>query len=120
MQEYELIYNFFERNFIKNKSFWSVQKRIIDNIPTTTNTCEAYHRHLNSKVSRKNSSLGRIIDIIKKEEMRTMILTQNLKSGLIKQKNVANVLRNIIMNYKMFEGFKFYETISRIYEIFIK
>lgn len=29
------------------------------------------------------------------------------------QKTAVSVLRNIIMNYKKFEGFEFYETILR-------
>ncbi|KAG0435736.1 hypothetical protein DMUE_4566 [Dictyocoela muelleri] len=57
--EYTVIDDFFSKNFIynntkiKNKNFWSVNTRIIENLPTTTNSCEAYHKHLNSKVNKK-------------------------------------------------------------------
>ncbi|KAG0420564.1 hypothetical protein EQH57_0093 [Dictyocoela roeselum] len=83
--EFEKISIFFRDNFINNSknsknkciSFWSANERILKDIPTTTNTCEAYHRHLNSKVSRKNQKLGKIIDILKKEEQRIKIIMSN-------------------------------------------
>ncbi|KAG0431886.1 hypothetical protein DMUE_5537 [Dictyocoela muelleri] len=67
---YDLFYDFFIKNFlnsqIKNKKreFWSVHFRILNNIPTTTNSCEAYHRHLNSRTSKKNTILGKIVDLL--------------------------------------------------------
>ncbi|KAG0440779.1 hypothetical protein DMUE_1501 [Dictyocoela muelleri] len=87
--EYQKVIDFFNSNFIlnvfkkpnKNVTFWSANSRIIKNIPTTTNACEAYHRHLNSKISRKNKKLVKIIDIFKKEEQRLKIVMSNLKNG---------------------------------------
>lgn len=35
-------------------------------MPTTTNSCEAYYRYLNSKILQKNLPLRKVIDIIKK------------------------------------------------------
>ncbi|KAG0436879.1 hypothetical protein DMUE_3996 [Dictyocoela muelleri] len=57
---YKIAVEYFENNFINNeknkkiqKSFWSINNRVIKDILTTTNSCESFHRHLNSKVSRK-------------------------------------------------------------------
>ncbi|KAG0442585.1 hypothetical protein DMUE_0164 [Dictyocoela muelleri] len=58
---YDISQEYFENNSIINTSnlitkkisFWSLNKRIRMEIPSTTNSCEGYHRHLNSKVVRK-------------------------------------------------------------------
>ncbi|KAG0435219.1 hypothetical protein DMUE_4828 [Dictyocoela muelleri] len=67
---YDLILNFFHDNFInnekskiKNKNFWSANERILNEIPTTTNSCEAYHKHLNRKIDKKNMPLMQVIDV---------------------------------------------------------
>ncbi|KAG0440947.1 hypothetical protein DMUE_1400 [Dictyocoela muelleri] len=68
---YEFI-NFFYENFIINKrknkvsNFWSANDRVILGLMYTTNSCEAYHRYLNSKLTKKDSQLVKIIDILKK------------------------------------------------------
>ncbi|KAG0442365.1 hypothetical protein DMUE_0324 [Dictyocoela muelleri] len=83
---YNLITNFFKNNFlyskIKNKTieFWSVYERLIAGIPTTNNSCEAYHRHLNSMTSRKNSILPKVIELLKVEESRVSMKINDLKS----------------------------------------
>ncbi|KAG0436835.1 hypothetical protein DMUE_4024 [Dictyocoela muelleri] len=67
--------NWFERNFIcnyndianKSHDFWFANNRILFGLPYTTNTCETYHRYLNSKINQKNRPIGTIIDILKKE-----------------------------------------------------
>ncbi|KAG0423367.1 hypothetical protein DMUE_6155, partial [Dictyocoela muelleri] len=56
--------------FMNCKNIWSVYERILLNVPTTTNSCEAYHRHLNSKLERKNQCIHKVIDVIKCEERR--------------------------------------------------
>ncbi|KAG0437428.1 hypothetical protein DMUE_3692 [Dictyocoela muelleri] len=56
--EYNLIDEFFAKKFIYNnmkikKQFLVGICRIIKYSPTTTNSCEAYHKHLNSKINKK-------------------------------------------------------------------
>ncbi|KAG0424447.1 hypothetical protein DMUE_6089, partial [Dictyocoela muelleri] len=61
-ENFKKVYEYFFRIFltfenkhsIKNIAFWSINNRIINDIPTTTNSCEPYHRYLNSKIKRKN------------------------------------------------------------------
>ncbi|KAG0441400.1 hypothetical protein DMUE_1081 [Dictyocoela muelleri] len=94
---YDIIIKYFKLNFIenfdnkiKNKDFWNVYDRVKENIPTTTNSCEAYHRHINSKISRKNMNLVRVIEILKQEERRLKLKIQKLKSATFQsdEKNV--------------------------------
>ncbi|KAG0422345.1 hypothetical protein DMUE_6219, partial [Dictyocoela muelleri] len=73
---YDNFLDYFEKSIINNKmeikkrEFWSVNERIIKNIATTTNSCGAFHRHLNTKIERKNQQLIKIISILKNEERR--------------------------------------------------
>ncbi|KAG0435624.1 hypothetical protein DMUE_4632 [Dictyocoela muelleri] len=128
IKEYNDAFEYFRDHFIiKNKniktmeiSFWSISDRILNLIPTTTNSCEAYHRYMNSKISRKNPDLGKIIDILKKEEKRCKIIINNLKNGILLQpfNNYKNI-RIIIQNYDFYEKFEFYETLDEIINIYI-
>lgn len=80
---------YFEKLFILNVrgienkkiEFWSCSERILLDLPHTNNSCEAYHRHLNTKIDRKGRNIGKIIDILKKEEQRSKISIELLKSG---------------------------------------
>ncbi|KAG0431433.1 hypothetical protein DMUE_5564 [Dictyocoela muelleri] len=72
------------------------------NMQTTTNSFEAYHRHINTKVSKKNMPLFKIIDILKQEEKRIKIKAQNFKSGHYKIKRNENLKKNIVQNYVFF------------------
>ncbi|KAG0420574.1 hypothetical protein DMUE_6337, partial [Dictyocoela muelleri] len=124
--EYNLINDFFAKNFIynnmkiKNKNFWSAYSRIINNLPTTTNSCEAYHKHLNSKVNKKNSALAKIIDLLKREEVRIRIMIQNIKSGLMRYKRKENILQSIVVNYELYDNFEFYDNVANIIDLYIK
>ncbi|KAG0439287.1 hypothetical protein DMUE_2539 [Dictyocoela muelleri] len=110
---------YFENNFIlnskrypnKNKSIWSINIRIHLNLPYTTNPCEWNHRHLNSKINKKDQPLAKIISILQKEEQRIKLLINSLKSGKTKgnisDKRVINILNNY-KYYKNFENLKHY------------
>ncbi|KAG0438517.1 hypothetical protein DMUE_3037 [Dictyocoela muelleri] len=65
--EYIKITEYFDQTFLQNKhnigtkelNFWSVNKRMLIDVPTTTNTCESYHKYINSMIKKKNPSLGK-------------------------------------------------------------
>ncbi|KAG0442558.1 hypothetical protein DMUE_0186 [Dictyocoela muelleri] len=73
---YIILISYFKSNFIENneiistkeRKFWSVNERIHFDIPTTTNSCEAYHRYLNSKISKKNQNIEKNINLLKKKK----------------------------------------------------
>ncbi|KAG0438440.1 hypothetical protein DMUE_3086 [Dictyocoela muelleri] len=82
---YDVFIEYFSKNFInndlknyKNYKTWSVYNKIINNIPTTTNSCETYHRHLNSKFKNKNQNINLVINALKSEERRIRLKIQNI------------------------------------------
>ncbi|KAG0442077.1 hypothetical protein DMUE_0560 [Dictyocoela muelleri] len=95
-RHFQRFMNFYIEVFIINNAkistkeikFWSVNHRILNSIPTTTNSCETYHRHLKLKLVKKDTELARIIDILKKEEGRNTLKMNNLKSGKIKLRKI--------------------------------
>lgn len=124
---YRNVLNYYELNFInnikklKNKEikFWSVQNRVKNNIPIKTNSCEAYHRHLNTKIKKKEQPLGKIIDILKKEEQRVRYLINDIKSSH-KYKNRKNgLLKNIVENYKFYDELEFFKELEKVIDIYI-
>jgi hypothetical protein len=64
-----IVFDFFEENFIVNRinlptktiSFWSVYRRILNDIPITTNTVEAWHASVNSKTKVTRPSLCKLL-----------------------------------------------------------
>lgn len=99
----------FSRNFlsshscVKQKCFWSVYARLLNDIPSTTNSCEGSNRHLNSYILSKNQHFGVIINAIKKEENRIACMISNLKAGRIKAVGyTSNRIKNIALNYESY------------------
>ncbi|KAG0442705.1 hypothetical protein DMUE_0071 [Dictyocoela muelleri] len=125
--EYEEFTNWFDKNFINNSKnlankscdFWSVNQRILCGLPHTTNTCEAYHRHLNTKINQKNRPIGLIIDMLKKEERRIRINNELLKSGKISIKDRDFRLKTVIENFEFYENLEFYDILNNILNIYI-
>lgn len=70
---FEWFYEEYLTNTIGNKSFefWNVKLRTENNIPRTTNSLEGYHRHLNSLISIKQSSIITILNELKSEQTIT-------------------------------------------------
>ncbi|KAG0440058.1 hypothetical protein DMUE_2017 [Dictyocoela muelleri] len=99
--------------------FWSISERVANSIPTTTNSFEAYHRYMNSKISKKSHEKGKIIDIIKKEERRCKIIINNLKKGrLSKSFDKYKTIRIMIQNFNFYEKFEFYEALDDLINIY--
>ncbi|KAG0440544.1 hypothetical protein DMUE_1665 [Dictyocoela muelleri] len=119
---------YFENDFIlnvgkkgnKNLNLWSVNERIHNNIPYTTNSCEAYHRHLNTKIIKKDRPIGTIISILQKEEQRVRLLIESLRTGKIRQKLKLENVKIILSNYKHYDGYEIFEILASIFEIFMR
>ncbi|KAG0428201.1 hypothetical protein DMUE_5840, partial [Dictyocoela muelleri] len=103
----------------KNKTinFWSAYDRIIEEQPYTTNSCEAYHRHLNTKIKMKDQPIGKIIDVLKKETHKTQFIINYLKFGKILIKRKSTQLKNILINYFHYTEYEFYECLEKILNI---
>ncbi|KAG0441570.1 hypothetical protein DMUE_0953 [Dictyocoela muelleri] len=109
-------HSFVQKNlvFYKSVSFWSVHERIKKNIPTTTNSVEAWHRHLNTFVSKNSENLGKIIDILKTQDQKAKILKENLLAGNYSPSSRSNKLRNIVVNYPFYINLEYLDSINKI------
>lgn len=117
--QYNEISNSFYKNFIKyqinlinkNINFWNVHERILLNIPTTTNSLEAWHSHINNKIKRNHPNICAVIEILKREERKTKIIVENLKSGNQNtiNKKLQTSVKNIVVNYSCYRDLEFFE-----------
>lgn len=93
------IFNFFENNYVLGKknrkerspvpyppTFWSVGSLVDDNLPRTQNTVEAWHRRLNSVISRSHIGCYKLINELKQEHIYIKNLIENIKKGNIKKR----------------------------------
>ncbi|KAG0441275.1 hypothetical protein DMUE_1173 [Dictyocoela muelleri] len=122
------ILRIFKKNFIENSynlltkeiQYWSIHERILKDLPTTTNSLEAYHRHLNSKVERKKPNLKKAMLLIKKEEKRISIKINSIMRGnILPNKRKNNNLKVIVNNYNFYNGDEFLRIISEHIKVHI-
>ncbi|KAG0438362.1 hypothetical protein DMUE_3140, partial [Dictyocoela muelleri] len=127
-ENFKKVYEYFFRNFltfenkhsIKNIAFWSINNRIINDMPTTTNSSETYHRYLNSKNKRKNQKIEKIIDILKQEEMRNEKIIIELKTGKVNLNNNSNkTIKRIVINRNFYDDDEFFDIIEQELNIYI-
>ncbi|KAG0437400.1 hypothetical protein DMUE_3712 [Dictyocoela muelleri] len=85
------VFEFFANNFLKDtneltrsKNFYSLYERILLDIQTTTNSVEAWHKYLNSFVTKNSENMGKIIDILRIQDKKTNLAINNLLNGNIK------------------------------------
>jgi hypothetical protein len=102
------------RNFTKLCSFWSVYSRIFEDLPTSTNSLEAWHRSLNSKSAIANPNIYKCIDLLKKEENKTRIYVDNLKYGRKVVRKGNFYLKNVVKNYKKYKKIEYLEVLAEI------
>lgn len=120
-EKYQKIKIFFYESFIlntknnKNKElkFWNVYERIIYNIPTSTCSLEAWHRHLNAKIGKYKPNIAKVVDILKSEERKTKIIAENLKYGMIRSnKRENNHIITILKNFKHYQPEEYLNILS--------
>jgi hypothetical protein len=127
--DYNNFKKYFSDNFLSNNTstsiqthetnFWSVSFRVINNIPTTTNSLEAWHRNINSKTVVVHPNITKFISMLQKEELKTAIRVTQLKDGKggsrIRLRNSA--VKNIVGNYSLYTGLEYISTIIRNTEL---
>jgi len=68
---------------------------------------------LNTKINRKNQKIGKIIDILRKEEKRTKIIIESVKNGRVgKFKRDDKRIKNIVNNFSLYEKDEFITILS--------
>ncbi len=71
------LFRWFEQEYLfsnrgnKILEFWNVKKRTENDIPRTTNSLEGYHRHLNTFINVKQTSIITILNELKNEQCVT-------------------------------------------------
>ncbi|KAG0435701.1 hypothetical protein DMUE_4582 [Dictyocoela muelleri] len=87
------ILEYFKNNFLikvdksaKNMLTWNLNDRILQNIPTSTNSLEAWHGHINNSLTSIHPSYDKLILILKREEEKTRLVAMNIKNGVLKHK----------------------------------
>lgn len=116
----QIFLSYFNANFMSEKAtrlskgpaFWSVHQRILLKISTTTNSCEAYHRHLNKNAEKSSQPLENCINLFKKEEQRIKRKIGNLMAGCSVKKSNNIMLYNIVSNYQYYTFDEFFEAIA--------
>lgn len=116
----QMFFNFFKGNFILNERkcctkqirFWSTYDRIKNDIPTTTNSCEAYHKHLNAKTERSNAKFEKFVNTLKREEDRIQRKVNNLLLGIDNFSKKNNERRkNIVLNYEYYDTDMYFDAL---------
>jgi hypothetical protein len=94
--------------------FWSCNNRILKQIPTTTNSLEAWHRSINSKTG-VHPNILKFIIMLQKEELKMSIKIEQLKNGkFLTKRGVYEIqMYTICCNYEFYDGLEFIETIIK-------
>lgn len=94
--EIKIVFDWFVLNFVNNEKlanhyveFWSIYDRIVSDISLTTNSLEAYNRHLNSVAETRQPSLYSLGSELKKEtelnQVEIIKLQNNLNASISKK-----------------------------------
>ncbi|KAG0436100.1 hypothetical protein DMUE_4389, partial [Dictyocoela muelleri] len=85
-KELDEVLKFFKGNFLsdnlesaKNINSWNLNERILRNIPTPTNSLEAWHGYLNKKNLSPHPNYDKFTSMLRKEEEMNRIIASNLK-----------------------------------------
>jgi hypothetical protein len=97
-------------------TFWSARKRILNNIPRTTNCVEAWHKVLNQNLVVPHPNLGKVIEAFQKEEERIRFVLIQSSDGKILLSNKdfkkEEILRTCVQNFEYFKELGFYKAIG--------
>ncbi|KAG0440054.1 hypothetical protein DMUE_2020 [Dictyocoela muelleri] len=100
-------FEWFNQEYIYNQSrnksicFWNVKCRTEKKVPRTNNSLECYHRHLNTLVHTKQSSVILILNELKNEQT----LTENKIFWSLYKEPVKKIdpFLNLLKNYELYE-----------------
>jgi hypothetical protein len=117
---------YFKFNFIGDETriplfeikFWNCGKRILSNIPRTTNSLEAWHRNLNFNCNICHLNLGNFIDILIQENEKTRIKRIQAKKSINfdgKDLKKEELLRLFVLNFEFYEELEFLECLEQVF-----
>ncbi|CAF1124225.1 unnamed protein product [Brachionus calyciflorus] len=131
--EFTPILDYFESNYIGKKKeddekvrlvprfkidTWNVRKRMEKNLPRSNNSVEAWHKAMSQDIP-DHPNVNKLIDFLLKEQHLTEILIQQIKSGMIFQRDKSEVKRDnclidLFKTYKQEYLHDFFLKISKI------
>ena len=95
---------YFEENYINGKNdqepayaiaFWSTYERVLQEIPRTTNSLEAWHRHINRLTVNAHPNIARFIEVMKQEENSTTFQLTRLFNGIEIETSSSDFKKNL-------------------------
>lgn len=99
-------------------SFWNLHYNVINLLPRSTNSAEAYHQNLNRMVETAHPNLAKIITIFQQDEESTRIKIIQEKKSIsydTQQEKKSIILKIGSDNFNFYKGFEFYSFIESIY-----
>lgn len=99
--------------------FWSLHDNIVNLIPRSINSAEAFHRNLNKCCQTAHPNLAKFITILQREdECNRIKIIQDRKCFKINIKRLEKNfnLKIICENFYSYENFEFYEILDKIYD----
>ncbi|KAG0425130.1 hypothetical protein DMUE_6053, partial [Dictyocoela muelleri] len=118
------ILEYFKSNFLifhgdtpKNVGIWNLYYRVLNNIPTTTNSLEAWHGHINRKAKTPHPNYDRLMGLLKKEEERSRIVSKNLYDGTLKVRKISHSVIIILQNYEFYNVEEILYSIAKSIEL---
>lgn len=93
---------------------WSTYKRILENIPTTTNVAESWNRSINFDIKSPNPSLN---EIIRELRTRDYLVALEISKSMIKNNDLflnekTLAIKNVVENYDRYYELTYLYTIS--------
>jgi hypothetical protein len=112
ISKFESLYVDNQQVISRSFTFWSCRNRLLENIPLTTNSLEAWHAGFNTRSSVRHPNIAKLINLLQKEEQKQNLKLANLKKGKIgkKQKNYKELI-NILRNEKNYSETEFLNSI---------
>ncbi|XP_025080740.1 uncharacterized protein LOC112556185 isoform X2 [Pomacea canaliculata] len=68
-------------------AMWNVYNRVGDNLPRTNNSVEGWHRAFDERMSVTHPTLGRLVSKLRKEQVSTELMMEQLAMGVRMRKN---------------------------------
>jgi hypothetical protein len=127
-EDFENFRAYFYSNWIDNNlkralthsfSFWSINHRILFDLPTTTNSLEAWHRSFNANAVIAHPNLSKFICLLQKEETKICALIARLNDGKCVASGTLkkNQIKNILTNFRYYKDLEFIEAVIRNTEV---
>lgn len=110
------LFEWFQSEYLENNTgnkliaFWNVYERTKSNIPRTTNSLEGYHRHLNTFINVKQTSIIPILNELKNEQF---VVENKIFMSLVKESATPeDPVKALIENYKETESIDYLKKIA--------